>query len=195
MKKLLLIMPFIIIIAAIIIMIIPRRSPIERTFDRAIDAANSHDYARFCRYVDIRRVIISYLNLADRPGSNSHLPGNQAGYDDEIERRVQYYIETERIPDPDRFRRLISSSISDDRARALIAFELKRYSVVCTTSVSLRLTSESIWQIKSIDLRRIYSKVKNAANVRNNPANRYPIPAGDLTPEDLIRDILYDGYY
>ncbi len=188
-------MPFVIIIAAIIIMIFPRRSPIERTFDRAIDAANSHDYARFCRYVDIKSVIMSYLNLAEGSGRSSYFPGNQAGYSDEIERRVQYYIETERIPDPDRFRRLISTRISGDRAQAQIAFELKRYSVVCTTSVSLRLTSESIWQIKSIDLRRIYDKVKNAAYTLNNPANRYPIPAGDLTPEDLIRDILYDGYY
>jgi hypothetical protein len=195
MKKLLVIMPLLIIVAAIIIMIIPRRSAVERTFDRAIDAANSHDYARFRKYVDIRGLINSYLSLADQWGPNSYTPWDRKGKAEELERHVQYYIETERIPDPDRFKRLISTHIRGADAEASIVFELRRYSLVCTTTVYLGLTSDSAWQIKSIDLRRIYDRVKNAAYARRNPAERYPVEPGDLTPEFLIESIMYDGYY
>jgi hypothetical protein len=188
MKRLLVIIPFVIIIAAIIILLIPNRSPIERTFDAAIEAANSHDYARFSRYVDTRGLIKSYLSLSSVSGDQS--PGNI----DELERQVQDYIETERLPDPDRFRRLISTRISGQKAEAQIALDLRRYAVVCTTSVYLYSRPDSGWQIQSIELDKVYREIRIAAYQQNNPLIRRTLQLQPLTPEAMVWAILYNGY-
>jgi hypothetical protein len=65
MKKLYLIISLLTLIGVIIICAIPIRSPVERTFDRAIDSANSHDYLKFCQYVDVKGLIGSYLIISD----------------------------------------------------------------------------------------------------------------------------------
>ncbi len=190
MKKLLLVFPFFILAAAIIIMMIPRRSPIEKAFDGAIDAANAHDFARFSTYVDVNGLVKSYEKIAAAWGGNTNLPGNDSDYNNEIENRIRYFIETERIPDPDRFRRLISHRISGENAVATLALDLKHYAVICTTSVMLHSMDKTKWQITGIDLSRVWERVRNSSG--DGSRSSLPGQMEELTPSRMIRDIVFD---
>ncbi len=191
MKKLLLVFPFLILAAAIIIMMIPRRSPVEKAFDEAIDAANAHDYARFSKYVDVNGLVKSYAKIAGGWGGNTNLPGNESDYYSEIENGIRYFIETERIPDPDRFRRLISHRISGQNAVASLVLDLKRYAVICTTSVMLRSMNKAKWKITGIDLLRVWDKVKNSHG--GGIGSPLTGQMEELTPSRMIRDIVFDA--
>jgi hypothetical protein len=109
--------------------------------------------------------------------------------------RVRYFIETERIPDSDRFKNLVSTRITEDKARAQIALELKRYSITCTTSVYLYSRPDSGWQIQNIGLGQIFRKMRDASMQRNKSKNGSASSMEPLTPEVMVRDILYDDYY
>ncbi len=135
-----------ILLAAIIILIAVivicatgfNSSPIIKTFDSAINAANFHDYSKFSRYVNTQGLIRSYIELQER--ENPMGWAGQSSYTNMLDERIRYFIETEQIPDANRFKRLINPHIIGQKGDVSLILDLKNYSVVCTTSVSLQLT-------------------------------------------------------
>lgn len=190
MKKLYLIISLLTLIGVIIICAIPIRSPVERTFDRAIDSANSHDYLKFCQYVDVKGLIGSYLKISEEEKGNGFLSPEQGENYADIEQNIKYFIETEQIPDPDRFRRIISTKIEGEDATAMIALDMRYYSVVCTTSVSLRLLKPG-WQITGIDLEKVWSKVQRSETLKPYSSGHMPEA---LSPKNMISNIIFDHF-
>jgi hypothetical protein len=186
-------------------------SPIQKAFDGAIEAVNSHDYPRFCRYVDTHRLIKSYVDLQER--ENPMKWAGQSSYLELLDSRLQYFIETEHIPNSDRFKKLINPHIIGKQASVSLVLDIKKYSVICTTSVNLQLT-DSGWQIDGIDLQKIWERVtaiRQSGKGKIDPAliqkwqNTYGIlKQGQLqsnidtgqqeavTPATLILAIIYD---
>jgi hypothetical protein len=188
MKKQYLIISLLTIIGLIIICAIPFKSPIQRTFDRAIKSANSHDYVKFCQYVDIKGIMRSYLKVEDKEKGNGFSSPEQAENSDDIERSIEYFIETEQIPDLNRFRRIFSTKIEGENATAMIALDARHYSVICTTSVTLRLL-KSGWQLTGIDLEKVWNKVKRAEATKLFSSGQIPEA---LTLKNMISDIIFD---
>jgi hypothetical protein len=188
MKKLYLVISIMTVLGLVIICAIPIGSPIQRTCDRAIDSANAHDYAKFCQYIDVKGLIESYLKISNEKrgcGLTSTEPPENS---DDIEKSIEYFINTEQIPNPDRFRKIFSTKINGDYATAMIALDVKHYSVVCTTFVSLRLL-KSRWQITEVDFERVWNKVRRSEKINPYLSGQIPLT---LTPKNIISEIIFD---